>query len=128
MPSRSGSPFGSLGTAQGFAAAGGRAAEVGAWPASDSTRTAPRLIARTIAPTTCSERRHFIRVTIHEKLRTDAKICGMSRCVVRGFCVSIDGFGAGPNQSLENPLGVNGPELFESFFKTRTWTRQHGLP
>jgi dihydrofolate reductase len=52
----------------------------------------------------------------------------MSRCLVRSFSVSIDGFGAGPRQDLQNPLGVNGPELFEAFFKTRTWTRMHGLP
>jgi dihydrofolate reductase len=52
----------------------------------------------------------------------------MSRCVVRSFSVSIDGFGAGPAQDVDNPLGVNGPELFEWFFKTRTWTRMNGLP
>jgi len=50
----------------------------------------------------------------------------MSRLVVRAFSMSIDGFSAGPDQSLENPLGVGGPELFAWFFQTRTWQRMHG--
>jgi len=45
---------------------------------------------------------------------------------VHGFSISIDGFGAGPNQDLSNPLGVRGPELFDWFFHTRTWQRMHG--
>jgi len=45
---------------------------------------------------------------------------------VLSFAISIDGFGAGPDQDLENPLGVGGPALFEWFFRTRTWTRMHG--
>jgi len=50
----------------------------------------------------------------------------MSRLRVHGFAISIDGFGAGPDQDLQNPLGVAGPELFEWFFRTRTWQRMHG--
>ena len=50
----------------------------------------------------------------------------MTRLFVRSFGVSIDGFGAGPDQSLENPLGVRGPELMEWFFATRAWRRMHG--
>jgi dihydrofolate reductase len=49
----------------------------------------------------------------------------MSRLVVRCFAVSVDGFGAGPDQSLDHPLGVRGPELMEWFFATRTWRRTH---
>ncbi len=45
----------------------------------------------------------------------------MSRLRVHSFTVSIDGFGAGPNQDLLNPLGVRGPELFDWFFRTRTF-------
>jgi len=47
---------------------------------------------------------------------------------VRVMCIaqSLDGFGAGPNQSLENPLGVNGPSIFEWFFPTRTFQKMHG--
>ena len=50
----------------------------------------------------------------------------MARLVVRSFSISIDGYGAGPNQDLEHPLGVGGPELFDWFFHTRTWQRMHG--
>lgn len=50
----------------------------------------------------------------------------MSRVRVLSFSVSIDGYGAGPNQDLQNPLGVGGPELFDWFFHTRTWERMHG--
>lgn len=52
----------------------------------------------------------------------------MSRCLVRSFSVSIDGFGAGAGQDLQHPLGIHGPELFDAFFRTRTWTRMQGLP
>jgi dihydrofolate reductase len=50
----------------------------------------------------------------------------VSRLVVRSFSISIDGYGAGPGQDLQNPLGVGGPELFDWFFHTRTWQRMHG--
>jgi dihydrofolate reductase len=50
----------------------------------------------------------------------------MSRLLVRSFSISIDGYGAGPGQDLENPLGVGGPEMFDWFFHTRTWQRMHG--
>jgi len=45
---------------------------------------------------------------------------------VHSFTISIDGFGAGPNQSLDHPLGVRGPELMEWVFATREWRRMHG--
>ena len=50
----------------------------------------------------------------------------MSRLCVRVFSISIDGYGAGPGQDLEHPLGVGGPELFDWFFHTRTWQKMHG--
>lgn len=50
----------------------------------------------------------------------------MSKVRVSAFAVSLDGYAAGPGQSLDNPLGVRGPELFEWFFSTRTWKRMHG--
>ena len=50
----------------------------------------------------------------------------MSKLKVHTFSISIDGFGAGPNQDLEHPLGVGGPEMFDWFFHTRTWRRMHG--
>ena len=49
----------------------------------------------------------------------------MSKVKVLAFGVSIDGFGAGPEQSLENPLGVGGPGLHQWFFPTRTFQRMH---
>jgi len=51
----------------------------------------------------------------------------MPKVRVGGFAVSLDGYAAGPHQSLDNPLGVRGPELFEWFFSTRTWKQMHGL-
>jgi dihydrofolate reductase len=45
---------------------------------------------------------------------------------VQSFGLSIDGYGAGPNQDLQNPLGVRGPELMEWFVHTRVWRRMHG--
>jgi len=50
----------------------------------------------------------------------------VSRLRVHSFAISIDGYGAGPSQSLENPLGVGGPTLMDWFFHTRTWQRMHG--
>jgi dihydrofolate reductase len=44
----------------------------------------------------------------------------MSRVRVNCFSISLDGFGAGPNQSLENPLGERGVELHNWFFPTKT--------
>jgi dihydrofolate reductase len=41
--------------------------------------------------------------------------------------MSLDGFSAGPDQDLDNPLGVGGVALMEWFFATRTWRRMHGL-
>jgi dihydrofolate reductase len=50
----------------------------------------------------------------------------MSKVSVRSFSVSLEGFGAGPNQSLNNPLGENGMALHEWAFKTRTFKRMFG--
>jgi hypothetical protein len=57
-----------------------------------------------------------------ERARRDA----LARLRVHTFSVSIDGFGAGPNQDLQHPLGVGGPEVFDWFFHTRTFQRMHG--
>ena len=50
----------------------------------------------------------------------------MPRLRVHTFSLSIDGYGAGPSQDLQHPLGIGGPELFDWFFHTRTWRRMHG--
>ncbi len=50
----------------------------------------------------------------------------MAKVKVCAFGISLDGFSAGPNQSLENPLGVGGAGVFEWFFPTRTFQQMHG--
>lgn len=50
----------------------------------------------------------------------------MSKVIVSGFSLSIDGFGAGPEQSLENPLGKRGGELHQWMFGTRMFEKMFG--
>jgi dihydrofolate reductase len=50
----------------------------------------------------------------------------VSKLIVHTFSISIDGYGAGPGQDLEHPVGVGGQDLFDWFFPTRTWQRMHG--
>lgn len=50
----------------------------------------------------------------------------MGKVRVAGFAVSIDGFGAGPDQSLEHPLGKGGRELHNWFYPTRTFRSMIG--
>lgn len=50
----------------------------------------------------------------------------MSKLSVRSFTVSVDGYGAGPRQSLDAPLGEGGRALHEWFFATRTARRMFG--
>ena len=50
----------------------------------------------------------------------------MGSVKVSSVGISIDGFSAGPDQSLENPLGVGGPALMAWFFPTRTFQKMHG--
>jgi dihydrofolate reductase len=50
----------------------------------------------------------------------------MSKVKVQAFAVSIDGFGAGRDQSLKAPLGVDGEQLHQWFFPTRTFQTMYG--
>lgn len=50
----------------------------------------------------------------------------MSKLRVNCFAVSLDGFGAGPDQSLDNPLGVGGMNLHQWFLPTRTFQKMQG--
>lgn len=50
----------------------------------------------------------------------------MTRVRVGGFSISFDGFGAGPDQSLEDPLGKGGEALHEWMFGTRTFRAMTG--
>ena len=51
----------------------------------------------------------------------------MSRVRVQSFAISLDGYGAGPSQDLQNPLGLRGPELMEWFMPTRLWRKMQGM-
>ncbi|MCK6545369.1 dihydrofolate reductase family protein [Myxococcota bacterium] len=50
----------------------------------------------------------------------------MTKVRVACFAVSLDGYGAGPDQSLESPLGVGGMGLHHWFLPTRTFKAMHG--
>jgi dihydrofolate reductase len=45
----------------------------------------------------------------------------MTRVRVASFTISLDGFGAGPDQDINNPLGVGGTELHQWLLPTRTF-------
>jgi hypothetical protein len=51
----------------------------------------------------------------------------MSKVRVGAFSVSLDGFGAGPNQDINNPIGVGGFDLHRWFMKTAVFTAMHQL-
>ncbi|SFI13167.1 Dihydrofolate reductase [Collimonas sp. OK307] len=50
----------------------------------------------------------------------------MSKLRVHAFSISLDGYGAGPAQNLDNPLGVGGVALHEWAFATRTFQQMFG--
>lgn len=50
----------------------------------------------------------------------------MCKVRVNAFSISVDGYGAGSDQSLDNPLGVGGLALHEWAFATRTYRRMFG--
>jgi dihydrofolate reductase len=50
----------------------------------------------------------------------------MPRLRVHNFAISLDGYGAGPNQSIDNPLGIGGTALHEWAYSTRTFQRMFG--
>lgn len=52
----------------------------------------------------------------------------MSKVRVAAFSISIDGFGAGVRQDLQNPLGVRGTELHGWFFRTEAFKKMTGHP
>jgi dihydrofolate reductase len=45
----------------------------------------------------------------------------VTRVRVEGFTISLDGYGAGPNQDIDNPLGVGGTQLHRWLVPTRTF-------
>src|SRR4029453_5154230 len=50
----------------------------------------------------------------------------MSKLRVHAFSISLDGYGAGPSQSLDNPLGVGGKALHPWYVATRTFQQLFG--
>ena len=48
-----------------------------------------------------------------------------SKVKLTGFCVSLDGYGAAPGQSMENPFGVGGMVLPAWLFPTRAFQAMH---
>jgi dihydrofolate reductase len=50
----------------------------------------------------------------------------MTKLRVHNFTISLDGYGAGPDQSLDNPLGIGAEALHEWFVATRTFRKLHG--
>ncbi len=52
----------------------------------------------------------------------------MARVRVGGLSISIDGFSAGPSQSLADPLGQRGMEIFQWYFRTKAFCAMHGKP
>jgi dihydrofolate reductase len=50
----------------------------------------------------------------------------MSPKVTSQLSISLDGYVAGPNQSVDNPIGEGGLRLHEWLFATDSWREQHG--
>ena len=61
--------------------------------------------------------------TVFNEIHMEAIV---SKVRVAAFSLSIDGFGAGPQQSLNDPLGKRGRELHQWFFGTRTFQAMFG--
>ena len=51
----------------------------------------------------------------------------MPKVRVHNFSISLDGYAAGPDQSLDNPLGVGGHRLHDWAFATRTFRQMQGM-
>ena len=66
-----------------------------------------------------SSRRIHARSSASARRRRGRQEATMAKVRVAGFSVSIDGFGAGPDQSLDDPLGKRGEELHEWIVHTR---------
>jgi dihydrofolate reductase len=52
----------------------------------------------------------------------------MSRVRVHNFTISLDGYGAGPRQTRDEPLGAGGEALHDWYVGTRTFHRMTGRP
>jgi dihydrofolate reductase len=52
----------------------------------------------------------------------------MAKVRVLCFAVTLEGYSAGPDQDLQNPLGVGGFAMMEWFLHTKVWRAMHGQP
>jgi dihydrofolate reductase len=50
----------------------------------------------------------------------------LTKLLVHSFSISIDGFGAGPNQSVEEPLGIGGEVLHDWLVATKMFRQMYG--
>lgn len=73
------------------------------------------------AGTNCTD---LVHCSVTEK--GDSNSEPMPKLRVTCFAISIDGYGAGLGQDLQNPIGVNGLELMDWLFQTRAWKKMHG--
>src|SRR5262249_24818195 len=85
------------------------------WAARESAAPKP--------PASCQNRPALLIIFFARPWRLLNTWCPMTKVVVRCFGLTLDGYGAGPDQSLENPLGVGGGAAFSWFFGTRTFQR-----
>jgi dihydrofolate reductase len=51
----------------------------------------------------------------------------MTRVRVECFSISLDGYGAGPDQSVDDPLGIGGESLHDWLVSARSWRQHHGM-
>ena len=51
----------------------------------------------------------------------------MPKLRVHNFTLSVDGYAAGPDQSLDNPIGISGQRLHDGAFATRTFRQMFGM-
>jgi dihydrofolate reductase len=51
----------------------------------------------------------------------------MAKVRVHNFSISLDGYGAGPDQTLDQPLGVGGEQLHDWGTSTRSWRAAHAM-
>jgi dihydrofolate reductase len=59
-------------------------------------------------------------------MRTIKREDSMSRLLVRNYSISLDGYGAGPHQDVDNPLGIGGMQLHQWIFATRSFSQMIG--
>lgn len=63
---------------------------------------------------------------ISQRLTLRRKGLNVMGAVTCQLSISLDGYVAGPNQSLQNPIGEGGMRLHEWLLATRSWRQQHG--